>query len=103
MENEWAPPDHPVFTLVPLEFEHHVRNLYAIQNYPPVSHHTFLLTFRQLRDVFMPDVGRHPLATYVSYHDQDHDREHDLVGILPGQRNLRPGDELGDWEEEREE
>ena len=96
MENEWAPPDHPVFTLVPPEFDYHARNLYTLLDCPPVSHGSFLLTFRRLRDAFMPDIARQPLQRYIASHDRNHNREYDIVDILPGQQNLRLGQELGE-------
>ena len=96
MENEWAPPDHPVFTLVPPEFDYHAWNLYTLLDCPPVSHSSFLPTFRQLWDVFLPDIARQPLHQYIASHDHDHNREYDMVDILPGQLNLCLGEELGD-------
>lgn len=91
MENEWAPPDHEVFELVPREFDRDARHLYHLEGCPIVSHSTFLATFRTLRDAFRPFEAEHPLETYV----QDYDREQQGVAILPGLKDIRPGDELG--------
>lgn len=95
MENDWAPPSHPVFRLVPEEFELQVQNLYLMLGAPPVSHSTLLEVFQQLRDAFHPYELEHPLAAYINSHDQDHDREHQSVPILPGLKKLRPGEEMG--------
>lgn len=95
MENEWAPPDHEVFQLVPREFDLHARRLYHIEGSPVISHSTFLATFQMLRDAFRPFEAEHPLGTYVASHDQDYDREQQGVAILQGLRDMRPGDELG--------
>ncbi|KAF8318842.1 hypothetical protein F5887DRAFT_854430, partial [Amanita rubescens] len=89
MEDRWAPPDHSVFQLVPPEFAYHAVNLHRMCDCPPVSHGTFLLNFRQLRNAFMPDVDHHVLEGYVFSHDRDHDRDHDSVAIILGQRNYR--------------
>lgn len=103
MEQEWAPPAHPVFLLVPEEFERHARNLYMLEGCPPVSHQTFLAVFHLLRDAFQPYEVDYPLASYISAHEQDHDREHEGVAILPGLKNLRLGEEMGvKWIEDDE-
>jgi hypothetical protein len=95
MEQEWAPPTHPVFRLVPEEFEYHARNLYTLEGCPPVSHRTFPSVFHRLRDAFLPYEVNYPLASYIGAHEQDHDREHESVAILPGLKNLRLGEEMG--------
>ncbi len=95
MENEWAPPSHPVFRLVPNDFELQVQNLYTMLGAPPVSHSSFLEVFRQLRDAFQPYEPEYPLATYIHSHDRDHDREQESVAILLGLKKLRPGEEMG--------
>ena len=95
MEQAWAPPTHPVFCLVPEEFEYHAQNLYTLEGCPPVSHQTFLSVFHCLRDAFLPYGVNYPLASYIGAHDQDHDQEHESVAILPGLKNLRLGEEMG--------
>ena len=95
MEDRWAPQDHSVFELVPPEFAYHADNLFKICGCPPVSHGTFLMAFRQLKNAFMPEVDHHLLEDYLSSHERDHDREHGGVAIIPGQKNYCPGDEMG--------
>ena len=62
---------------------------------PPVSHTSFLEVFGLLRDAFQPYEPKYPLATYINSHDRDHHGEEEGVDILPGLRNLRPGEEMG--------
>lgn len=95
MENEWAPPDHEVFQLVPPEFDYHAQNLYATIGSPVVDHKSIILVFRRLRDAFLPFEVEHPLARYAASLDQEYDREQHGVAIIPGLRDMRPGDELG--------
>ena len=95
MENEWAPPDHEVFRLVPPEFDYHARNLYAMIGNPVVDHKTIVSVFRRLRNAFLPFEGEHPLARYAASLDQEYDRDQHSVPIIPGLRDMRPGDELG--------
>lgn len=95
MEQAWAPPAHPVFCLVPKEFEYHAQNLYMLEGCPPVSHQTFLSVFCRLRDAFLPYEGDYPLAGYIGAHYQDHDWEHESIAILPGLKNLCLGEEIG--------
>ena len=95
MENKWAPPDHEVFQLVPPEFNYHAQNLYAIIGSPVINHNTFISVFRRLRDAFLPFQAEHPLARYAASLDQEYDRDQHSVAIIPGLRDMRPGDELG--------
>ena len=95
MENEWAPPSHPIFSLVPNDFELQVNELYIMLGAPPVSHSSFLEVFHQLQDAFQPYELEYPLATYIHSHDWDHNCEEESVAILPGLKKLHPGEEMG--------
>ena len=95
MENEWAPPSHPVFSLVPDDFKLQINQLYILLGAPPVSHSSFLEVFRQLRDAFQPYEPEYPLATYIHSHDRDHNREEESIAILPGLKKLHLGEEMG--------
>ena len=48
MEARYAPPDHPVFELVPQAFHEHVSNLYTVIGQPEVTIETFWDIFRDL-------------------------------------------------------
>jgi hypothetical protein len=95
MENEWAPPDHEVFRLVPPEFDYHAQTLYAMIGSPVVNHKSIIPVFCRLRDAFLPFEAEHPLVRYAASLDQEYDRDKNGVAIMPGLRDMRPGDELG--------
>lgn len=93
IEQKWAPPDDPVFQLVPPTFEDQVSELYAAIGSPAVSSLSFsfwviyvklLLAFRNLPED--PSLEAALLAA--------HEGEVLKVDIIPGLRELRRNEDF---------
>jgi hypothetical protein len=52
MEQQWAPPDDPVFQMAPPTFEAQAQLLYSHIGRPPVSSQTFWAVYSALLDSF---------------------------------------------------
>ncbi|KAJ7438148.1 hypothetical protein FB451DRAFT_1344417 [Mycena latifolia] len=86
MEETWAPPDDPVFKLVPDAFDEQARALYAGLANPVVNRDTFWIVYSALLNAFETA-------------DAEAD-DHFEFGAdpLPDQRELRNGDQvIGNW------
>lgn len=85
----WAPPDDPVFRLVPPSFQEHIDAVYASIGYPEISAATFWETYGQLLEALriIPDQIYAPeeLSAEASAFEVD-------IPVLPNLRNIRMGD-----------
>ncbi|KAH9924596.1 hypothetical protein B0H21DRAFT_781416 [Amylocystis lapponica] len=93
MELAWAPPDHPVFELVPRDFEVLIKQLYTQVGEPVISRETFWEIYIELltclRSMPMDDLDFNDTPHSHAY-DHGHD---DPIPLLQGLRDLRHGDE----------
>ena len=94
LENMYAPPDHPVFELVPPAFESQAKILYASMGDPTITRDNFWATYQRLLQSFRDQpVLNQDLQAVLASHD-DHCRsiaEEDPGVILPGLKELRNG------------
>lgn len=100
MEQEWAPPDDPVFQLVPPTFQEQVSELYANIGSPDISSLNFWEVYKKLLDAFhaLPEDPSLEAALLAA-----HEGEVLEVDIIPGLRDLRrDGDVIGEMLEEQD-
>ena len=91
MEQEWAPPDDPVFRLVPATFEQQAATLYQTIGQPDVSSATFWTVYQELLTAFRMLPANPQLAEALLGADEGADEE---VPVLTGLRELRHGDNV---------
>ncbi|KAF8151403.1 hypothetical protein B0H34DRAFT_755565 [Crassisporium funariophilum] len=91
VEKEWAPPDDPVFQLVPPTFGEQASALYASIGSPSVSSLTFWAVYSDLLDAFLALPHDPAFAAALLMADQG--EEHD-VPIMVGILELRHGDNV---------
>jgi hypothetical protein len=96
LEMEYAPPDHPVFQLVPAIFHEHASNFYAAMGSPTVSFETLWDVYRELLLCFRQEVGNsnadQPLTTVVSLHFSGMEElENEVFDLLDGMKDFRLG------------
>ncbi|THH10132.1 hypothetical protein EW146_g8470 [Bondarzewia mesenterica] len=91
IEQEYAPPDNPVFDLVPRAFEDRARQLYTALGELDVTSESFWTVYRSLLEEFRnmpydPEIAEavQLAATYTNNNDNDH------IPLLP-LANLRQG------------
>lgn len=91
MEMLYAPPDHPVFELVPAAFHDHVSEAYSAIGEPNVDMGTFWEVYLRLRQQLQEPHHQSLTEVLTSYHDQD-----DSVNIplLPNMEQFRLGQPL---------
>lgn len=89
VEQIYAPPDNPVFQLVPPPFEQHVRTAYGALGSPPISHRTFWEVYTQLVNRFHNN-ARDIAPTLSSFQPNSH--FNDPIDLLPGLQELPNGD-----------
>ena len=90
----FAPPDHPVFELVPPAFESQAKIFYARMGDPVITHDKFWATYQQLLRRFrdQPEVDQELQAVLASHdHHCRSIAEEDPGVILPGLKELRNG------------
>lgn len=92
MEALYAPPDHPVFELVPLAFHEHVSNIYAAIGQPEVTVDTFWDIFRNLLGRLHEGLDEH--LTEIITHYKTHGQELDDMPLLPNMDAFRLGQPL---------
>jgi hypothetical protein len=94
LENMYAPPDHPVFELVPPAFESQAKIFYASMGDPIITRDNFWATYQRLLQSFRDQpVANQDLQAVLAGHDE-HCRsiaEEDPGVILPGLKELRDG------------
>jgi hypothetical protein len=88
MEALYAPPDHPVFELVPPAFHEHVSNLYAAIGQPEVTIETFWDIFRNLLERLHEGSDEH-LTEIITHNDATH--IHDDMPLMPDMEAFRLG------------
>ena len=92
LEKIYAPPDHPVFELVPPAFESRAVVFYANMGNPVITHDTFWATYQQLLQHFLADCPQDQRIQHVLASHEGHCRsvaEEDPGVILPGLKKLR--------------
>jgi hypothetical protein len=93
VEQEYAPPDHAVFQLVPLEFDQRANVYYAEIHRPVVNSTTFWDVYLQLLERFQTNnEANMDLLTLISAHtDVIQDVNDERLDLLPGLKELREG------------
>jgi hypothetical protein len=92
VEQRYAPPDHPVFQLVPPTFEERVIVRYNALDRPAVTINSFWNIYHQLLAAFRTQEPDPELDSILSVHDTSCEAiEADGVPLLPGQKDLRVG------------
>ena len=93
MEASYAPPNHPVFELVPAAFHDHVSEAYSAIGEPNINMETFWEVYLHLRQQLHEP--RHQSLTEVltSYHNQD-DLDSIDIPLLPNMEQFRLGQPL---------
>ncbi|KAF8059518.1 hypothetical protein FPV67DRAFT_1564953 [Lyophyllum atratum] len=91
VEKEWAPPDDPVFQLVPPTFGEQASALYVSIGSPAVSSLTFWAVYSDLLEAFL--ALPHDPAFTAALLMADQGEEHD-VPVMAGLRELRHGDNV---------
>jgi hypothetical protein len=97
IEEIYAPPDHPVFKLVPDAFQAHAERYYEQMGDPVITSDTFWQIYQELlqkfkdhgiidNDIILILENHHAHCTAI--------HEEEPVPILPGLRNLRNGDNV---------
>jgi hypothetical protein len=89
-ETRWAPPDDPVFQLVPPAFLKHVSSAYQTLQQPDVSFETFWDIFLELRDLVEVNAMPNQVSTEVQDHASFEENEDRTRPIFPnlGQFNI---------------
>ncbi|KIK61520.1 hypothetical protein GYMLUDRAFT_243681 [Collybiopsis luxurians FD-317 M1] len=88
----YAPPDHPVFELVPLEFDHWARQYYTQIGNPPVTRHNVWEVYDQLVAKFRSNAPLVETFNLQSFHD---DRD-EFVGEVQQALGQTVGDTVDD-------
>jgi hypothetical protein len=91
LEEQWAPPDDPVFQLVPPAFEMQAQKLYTNIGRTPVSSKNIWQIYTSLLSAFRLINDDPALATLLAAPIDDGE---DMVPLLPGLRELRHGDNV---------
>lgn len=91
MEQEWAPPDDPVFRLVPLTFGEQAAALWVTIGEPEISSLNFWDVYLDLLEAFraLPTDPQLSEAVLMANEGEDND-----MPIVPGLRELRYGDNV---------
>ncbi|KAF5377194.1 hypothetical protein D9615_006459 [Tricholomella constricta] len=91
IKKEWAPPNDPVFRLVPSTFDNQASALYAAIGHPTVSSSTFWPVYQEMLDAFHA-LPRDPIlaaALLTANYGEEND-----VPLMAGLRELRHGDNV---------
>ncbi|KAG6818632.1 hypothetical protein H0H93_003299 [Arthromyces matolae] len=91
IEQEWAPPNDPVFQLVPTAFNTRASMLYSALGQPNVSSDTFWDVYKALLAAFREQPHDAQIESALLEANRG---EEDEVPLLPGLRDLRPGDSV---------
>ena len=95
MEQEWAPPNDPVFRLVPATFEQQAAMSYCTLGQPVMSSATFWTVYQELLSAFHTLLANPQLALQLAEAllsaDEGADEE---VPVLTGLHELRHGDNV---------
>jgi hypothetical protein len=91
MEALYAPPDHPVFELVPAAFHDHVSEAYSAIGEPKINMETFWEVYLRLRQQLHEPHHQSLTEVLTSYHDQDVSVD---IPLLPNMEQFRPGKPL---------
>ena len=92
MEALYAPPDHPVFELVPPAFHDHVSEAYSAIGEPCVDIATFWEVYLRLRQQLRKPCHQSLTEVLTSYHNQDDDSVD--IPLLPNMEQFRPDQPL---------
>ena len=93
MDALYAPPDHPVFELVPPAFHEHVSNLYAAIGRPEVTIETFWDIFCNLLEC-LHEVPKEQLTKITACYNATHEQDSDDMALLPDMDAFHPGQPL---------
>ncbi|KAH7919661.1 hypothetical protein BV22DRAFT_1022606, partial [Leucogyrophana mollusca] len=98
MEDKWAPAEHPIFQLVPPEFETQAQLLYGAMGAPAVSSDSFWDIYTTLLNAFESHSSAFALDEFMKTYEREGDEETlPDVALLDGLKNLRFGeDSIGD-------
>ncbi|KAH7904042.1 hypothetical protein BJ138DRAFT_1186917 [Hygrophoropsis aurantiaca] len=94
VEAKYAPPDHPVFELVPPIFNQCAHDLYQAMGKPEVSSETFWDVYQQLLQRFQSTTQENPdMITLLrsSHDDDDASTNVNDIAIIPNLKELRLG------------
>ncbi|KAI1781732.1 hypothetical protein LXA43DRAFT_1036355 [Ganoderma leucocontextum] len=99
VEAEWAPPDHPIFQLVPLLFRERIDGHLQDLGNPAISADSFWIVYLSVLGRFVsPDDGHildRTIQTAISQHViSERQAISEPIAIIPGLRQLRQGDRL---------
>jgi hypothetical protein len=92
MEQKWAPPDDPVFELVPPLFNTQANAIYVLIGKPPVTSKSFWDVYSKLLQAFRTLPPDSAVTEFLSGHVIRDDCEE--VPLLPGLKELRNGDRV---------
>lgn len=96
MEAKYAPPDDPVFELVPLLFHERADILYSEIGRPPVSSETFWSVYRELLQQFHNSSGEDEgfNITLTTCYAACQELVHEGMEILPHMKEFRNGSNI---------
>ena len=94
MEALYAPPNHPVFELVPPAFHEHISNLYAAIGQPEVTVETFWDIFRDLLGRLREGPDEHLTEITTCYDATCRQESDDIMPLLPNMEAFRLGQPL---------
>ncbi|KAF8509769.1 hypothetical protein BU17DRAFT_77806 [Hysterangium stoloniferum] len=93
MEAQYAPPDHPVFELVPQVFHEHFSNLYSAISQLEVSIETFWDIFHNLLEHLCKGCNEW-LTEIITHHNTTYGQELDNMPLLPNMEAFQLGQPL---------
>ena len=93
MEASYAPPDHPVFELVPPAFHEHVSYAYSEIGQPKVNVDTFWEVYLSLRQQ-LRERHHEQVAEILTSYQQNREEDPGDVPLLSGMEEFRLGQPL---------
>lgn len=93
MEQKYAPPDHPVFQLVPPAFEIRAQHYYSVLKLGAVGSKTFWNIYSALLHAFKSEMDNElsPVLAEVERSTHIDQLECDKIDMLPGLKPFRAG------------
>jgi hypothetical protein len=89
-ESRWAPPDDPVFQLVPASFLDHIVPIYEALGSPTISFDSMWGVFCQLRDAVIASIVAEHVTNELHAQTDFEQRMHTEYPPFPGEFNPGP-------------